>query len=156
MRHQKYYKVIFSILVIFLTVSCGFEKDGFIEVYSEKKPIFSFSGSQSFLIIPDIGCSGCIYQSQEFMKKHVDTPNFYFVITSLYSDTKYKFENLVKRTDKVFFDYENTFLDHQIVDSYPLLLNYNDSDLVYRNFIKPTDGKALENFEKQCLSKSLK
>ncbi|NVK42045.1 MAG: hypothetical protein HWE39_12440 [Oceanospirillaceae bacterium] len=110
----------------------------------------------SLLIIPDIGCSGCIYQAKQFLADHIDTPKIRFVVTSITSkkDIEFKFEQLKDRVDKVLFDYNNRFIDQKIVEFYPRIIQFSFGKEVFNEEILPGKEDTLNTFEELFLSKN--
>lgn len=133
-----------SLLLLLIFLSCDDSKKETVKAIKELVPEVHFEGRNYFVIIPDIGCSGCILEATSFLMENIDQEGLYFIWTKVGSKKELKFRlgEYYERSDKVILDFENTFLKTEFDDNYPLILYFDDEKLVEKSNVKPGDLSA--------------
>ena len=141
------------LLYVILSFSACKQTDPFLEQLQEFNNNFEVANDQTFLIIPDIGCSGCIYKAMNFLEMNLETPNVYFIFTSITSkkDIDYKLASISKQTDKVFFDYKNLFMEDGLIRLYPKIYHFSNGVKEFEEEVNPENIDILDKFSNTYL-----
>jgi len=85
----------------------------------------------SIVIMPRVGCGSCIYKSEQFFKKHLNSTKVLFIFTKIDNQKKLNIEigRESLNRENVFLDKKNAFIKSYFEDSaYPLLLERMPND----------------------------
>lgn len=142
----------FLVFNIFLTLLCGCENkkhDNFYEALTQINPEPNPPDNAFYFIMPDLGCSGCIYQAMELYKKHALREDVYIIFTSYISKKKLDLEIALfpHLADNIFFDAKNVMVEKEILAYYPVLLAVEDGKIIFMRDMQPTDEVVLEEFK---------
>ncbi|UOY05773.1 hypothetical protein L0P88_17755 [Muricauda sp. SCSIO 64092] len=138
---KKVYSSVILVFIIFscICVSCKNHNDD-----PELKAIKSFMENinmdltqQWIVILPGLGCQGCIKEAEIFMKENIENDNILFVLTKIES-----IKTLENKTNLRLKDYSNIYLD--IRDE----LNIPTNNTIYPCVVKIKNG-IIEGYEFQ-------
>lgn len=140
--------LIFTILV----TSCKrTEKDLELEHIVSTIEAMDFPGSIKWVVIlPGLGCHGCIQEGEAFMKDYIDTKEILFVLTKVESMKILQQKIGIKLTD-----YPNVLIDHKEAINipsnnsvYPCVVHLDEKDIKFHEFQSPGNN-AFEKLRQQ-------
>ncbi|MBO9203844.1 MULTISPECIES: hypothetical protein [Niastella] len=98
------------------------------------------------VILPGLGCNGCIQEGEAFMRDYVDSANVLFILTKVQS-----VKILQLKIGKTIVDRANVFIDHDGVFNiqtknvvYPCIAQLKDGNIVAHQFQSPSNSQAFE------------
>jgi len=106
------------------------------------------------VVLPGLGCHGCIQEGEAFMKKYVKNTNILFVLTNIYSVKilQQKIGVQVKNCPNVYIDRENIFDVHTDNSIYPCIARIENGKIVEHEFQSPKNGAAFYNLRSLLLA----
>jgi hypothetical protein len=140
------------LLIISLSISCGRKEQKEIESdyltsFLETIPIKD--NTKWVIVLPGLGCHGCIQEAEIFMKDNVENKNILFVLTSIESLKILEGKIGIKVRDykNVYIDKENKFnigTDNAI---YPCIVQLENSLIKEHQFQSPKNGQAFATLQ---------
>ncbi|MFB9076197.1 hypothetical protein ACFFLS_05370 [Flavobacterium procerum] len=101
------------------------------------------------VILPGLGCSGCIQEAEDFLKKNADNKRIFFVLTKIES-----LKILQQKTGVKIAEHSNIIVDRadQFIVStnnsiYPCIIKFNDGEFVSHEFQSPNNSNAFEKLK---------
>lgn len=106
------------------------------------------------VVLPGLGCHGCIQEGEAFMKKYVNNTNILFVLTNISSlkILQQKIGVQIKNCPNVYIDRENIFDVHTDNSFYPCIARIEDGKIVEHEFQSPKNGAAFYNLRSLLLT----
>lgn len=105
------------------------------------------------VVLPGLGCHGCIQEGEAFMKKYVKNTDILFVLTNI-SSLKILQQKLgvqIKNCPNVYIDRENIFDVHTDNHFYPCIARIENGKVVEHEFQSPKNGAAFYNLRSLLL-----
>lgn len=103
------------------------------------------------VIMPGLGCRGCIQEGEAFMRDYIDKPNILFVLTKVQS-----MKILEQKIGKDLHNRQNVYIDKQgFFDIptnntiYPCIVQLDKGKAVQHQFQSPANGKAFQLLKTQ-------
>lgn len=132
-------------IISWLMLSCE-SKDQSKVFYEQKlNQIENLSSFQYVIILPSLGCQGCISGVEEYLKNNIERTNVLFILTSLESlkllQNKIGFD--LKNRVNVLIDLDNDFLLTSDSSIYPIVLSMQNSKIETLHYISPDTGKSI-------------
>lgn len=132
-------------IISWLMLSCE-SKDQSKVFYEQKlNQIENLSSFQYVIILPSLGCQGCISGVEEYLKNNIERTNVLFILTSLESlkllQNKIGFD--LKNRVNVLIDLDNDFLLTSDSSIYPIVLSMQNSKIETLHYISPETGKSI-------------
>ena len=141
--------ILFSLITV---LSCDTEQK-LLTIFEEVIPEIDINENLTFVVIPDVGCNGCIYRAELFLEKHKNSDNIYFIysgITSL-KDLKFSLGDKLN-ANNVIIDELNLIALNEGVFNYPMIYHYEKETLKFQKEINPTNVTGFEDFEEEFLN----
>lgn len=142
---------IISIIAILFLSHCNIVKESDNDVEIEfitagLKKANPGTGNQWIVILPGLGCNGCIQEGEAFMRDFVDSSGIYFILTKVQS-----FKILQQKIGKNLSGRGNVFVDKDGIFSlptpnaiYPCIIQLKEGEIVRHQFQSPSNGQAFE------------
>lgn len=107
------------------------------------------------VILPGLGCHGCIQEGEAFMQEYIENKQILFILTKVESlkILQNKIDIKVKEHQNIYVDKNDEFnlpTDNVI---YPLIIYFNKGELISHEFQSPNNGNAMENLKANILLK---
>lgn len=101
------------------------------------------------VILPELGCKGCIQEAEIFMKEQVENPAIFFVLTRVESlkVLQKKIGITVKNHHNVFVDKEYAFDIPTNNSIYPCIIKVENGKIVAHEFQSPTNSAAFQKLK---------
>lgn len=103
------------------------------------------------IVLPGLGCQGCIQEGEAFMKENINNRDALFILTKIES-----FKILQNKLDVKFNEHSNVIIDKKDnfkipTDNgvYPCIIMLNNGKIKDHTFQSPKDGEAFQNLKKQ-------
>lgn len=133
-------------LILSLTGSCGrstseTERDYLTSAIDELGiPAYT----RWIVIMPGLGCHGCIQEAEAFMKENVERQDILFVLTSISSlkILQQKIGVQVKDLPNVYIDREEAFMLPTANNIYPCIVRIESGKIVAHEFQSPSNRGA--------------
>lgn len=151
---KKILKLALTFLII-TTTSC--KKDPKIEetLYFSKaiNKVDIPSNYEWLVILPGVGCHGCIQEGESFIQEHIDQKDILFVLTKIESlkILQNKIGLNIKDHSNIMIDREDMFnvrTDNRI---YPCIIELENGKLMGYEFQSPENSTAFEKLQHQIL-----
>ena len=145
MKHQF---TILSLLCLFLFLSC--------EKTDKERETLSISNAMEQLklnekptwvvILPGLGCTGCIQEGEAFVKDNITNPKIFFVVTQLQSlkILQQKIGKKIEGLPNVFIDTKNKFVIPTSNGIYPCIVQLKNGKIIEHEFQSPSNSLAFE------------
>jgi hypothetical protein len=106
------------------------------------------------VVLPGLGCHGCIQEGEAFMKKYVTNTNILFVLTNISSlkILQQKIGVQLKHCPNVYIDRKNIFDIHTENHFYPCIARIENGKVVEHEFQSPKNGAAFYNLRSLILA----
>jgi hypothetical protein len=98
------------------------------------------------VILPGLGCPGCIQEGEAFMQQFIDSTKVFFVLTKIES-----LKILQQKIGKSLKDRKNVYIDKQGIfdiptdnSIYPCIVQLKDGKIVKHQFQSPENSQAFE------------
>ena len=103
------------------------------------------------VILPGLGCHGCIREGEAFMKDHIINGKIIFVLTKISSlkILQHKIGITIKNHPNIYVDNENNFEVPTDNTIYPCIVKINKRKLVAFEFQCPDNGQAFRKLKQQ-------
>ncbi|NLR62583.1 hypothetical protein HGH93_31110 [Chitinophaga polysaccharea] len=107
----------------------------------------SFQAPKKWMVIlPGLGCNGCIQEGEAFMRDFIDSTGIFFILTKVQS-----VKILQQKIGKHINNRVNVFIDNDGVFSlptknviYPCIVQLDNGKIVKHQFQSPANGQAFE------------
>ncbi|MCB0744960.1 MAG: hypothetical protein KDC67_13715 [Ignavibacteriae bacterium] len=103
------------------------------------------------IILPGLGCHGCIQEAEAFMKQNIENESILFILTKIES-----FKILQNKLEIKIKDYKNIHIDkkHEInfpTDNgvYPCIIELDNGEIKSHEFQSPNNSYAFEKLKSQ-------
>jgi hypothetical protein len=133
--------IVWLISIFFVTISCQKSPEKIEQEYLAKAMEQSGVNHsyQWVVVLPGMGCHGCIQEGEFFMKKFIDNKEILFVLTKLSSlkILQQKLGFTIADHSNVYIDKNNTFdlpTDNRM---YPCIVQLKDGKVVKHTFQSP-------------------
>lgn len=106
------------------------------------------------VILPGLGCNGCIQEGEAFMKENIENREIFFVLTNISSlkILEQKINLKTKEYQNIFIDRENWFNIPTDNSIYPCIIRIKDKKLVNYEFQCPKNGQAFRKLKNHISS----
>lgn len=101
------------------------------------------------VVLPGLGCSGCIQEAEDFLKKNSNNKRIFFVLTKIES-----LKILQQKTGVKIAEHSNVLIDRAdqfIVPTdnsiYPCIIKFTDGKFVSHEFQSPDNSNAFEKLK---------
>jgi len=106
------------------------------------------------VILPGLGCNGCIQEAEVFMRDHIKNTEILFVLTKISSlkILQQKIGVQIREYPNVYIDMKNEFdipTDNSI---YPCIVQLEDGKMVKHEFQSPQNGDAFRKLKNLVLA----
>ncbi len=146
------YLILIAVLTLVFTVSCKKNNKEIEETYLtsllNETNIDNINNYNYVVILPGLGCSGCIQEGEAFMKKNIDNKQILFILTKVES-----LKILQRKIDIKIKNYANIFVDKNDVfkiptnnNIYPCLVHIENGKVKSHEFQAP-DNNAFDNLK---------
>jgi hypothetical protein len=152
MNSNKYLWLFEVILIILLISNACKKSEEEIEKIFLKDAIdkITIDGVVKWIIIlPGLGCDGCIQEGEAFMKKYIENRDILFVLTNISSlkILEQKIDIRIKSHNNIFIDKENEFIvptDNRI---YPCIIQIKNTKITSHEFQCPKNAMAFNKLK---------
>jgi hypothetical protein len=145
-------KRLFAILIIALVFlgSCKTKRtDSDAEIESIEnglKKAIPGKAKNWVVILPGLGCNGCIQEGEAFMRDYVDSTNIFFILTKVQSVKilQLKIGKTINNRTNVFVDQDGIFNIQTKNVVYPCIAQLENGNIVAHQFQSPANSQAFE------------
>ncbi len=101
------------------------------------------------VVLPGLGCHGCIQEAEVFMKDNIEKNDILFVLTNISSlkILQQKIGVRIKDYPNVYVDRENEFNLHTDNSIYPCIIKVENSKIIAHEFQSPQNGQAFRKLD---------
>jgi|BioPla2DNA2_1021312.scaffolds.fasta_scaffold03320_12 hypothetical protein len=143
---MKYFNIFFIIVILLITGSCQkkahkIEKNNIIKAMEQ----MDVGDNVSWIVIlPGLGCTGCIQEAEVFMKDHINNEEILFVLTKISSlkILQQKMGIQIKDYQNVIIDAGNEFDVRTENNIYPCIVQLKTGKIVRHEFQSPQNSNA--------------
>lgn len=98
------------------------------------------------VVLPGLGCKGCIQEAEAFMRDYLDRQNILFVLTKVQSlkILQQKIKNSIWGRKNVYIDKDGYFDIPTNNSIYPIIVQIKGGKAVAHQFQSPSNGQAFE------------
>lgn len=98
------------------------------------------------VILPGLGCNGCIQEGEAFMRDYVDSANIFFILTKVQSlkILQLKIGKTINNRANVYIDQDGFFNIPTKNVVYPCIAQLKDGNIVAHQFQSPANSQAFE------------
>jgi len=117
------------------------------EFINSKIDTFEHIGDEQWMVVlPGLGCKGCIQEGEAFMVNHINNKKIKFVLTRVESIKllEQKTGVKIKEHNNIFIDRENYFELSNNNSIYPLIIELKEKKMSKYEFQSPANGMAFE------------
>jgi hypothetical protein len=144
--------IVLIFLVFFSSCSNSERKEKKIEIESLTQALGKISVNSTFkwiVVLPGLGCDGCIQEGEAFMKKHIENKEILFVLTKIYSIKilEQKIGVDVSEHTNIYIDRINEFDIPTMNSIYPCIIRIKDGKIVSYEFQSPINGMAFNKLQ---------
>lgn len=152
------YFTVIIILILSLSVACKKnEKDIEQEHLSSAIDKIDVDNNVNWIVVlPGLGCHGCIQVAEAFMKDNIENKEILFVLTKISSlkILQQKIGVQVKEHPNVYIDREDIFAIPTDNSHYPCIIRLKNKKIDMHMFQSPDNKQAFSNLKAQITSKS--
>lgn len=136
------------LILILIICSCEQNKNNneIDWLYHEIKSIPGYAEKSIIIILPSLGCNGCIQEGEKFMSEYIKRKDVLFILTNIESlkHLGLKIGLSLEEYDNVIIDRENKFLGNSNNNIYPLLITMKDGKILHHEYQSPANSLAFE------------
>lgn len=136
---------------LFLFLSCKkTDKERETESIKDGMEQLKLSEKTDWLVIlPGLGCTGCIQEGEAFVKDNIANPKIFFVVTKLQSlkILQQKIGTKIEGRPNVFIDTKSTFSIPTSNGIYPCIVQLENGKIIDHEFQSPRNGQAFEQLK---------
>jgi hypothetical protein len=105
------------------------------------------------VVLPGLGCHGCIQEGEDFVKKYIKNKNIFFVLTNISSlkILQQKIGLQIKNCPNVYVDYDGLFNLHTDNNVYPCIVQLENGKVIEHEFQSPKNGAAFYNLRSKII-----
>jgi hypothetical protein len=106
------------------------------------------------VVLPGLGCNGCIQEAEAFMRDNIELRDVFFVLTNISSlkILQQKIGVKVKNCSNVYVDNENLFKIPTDNCAYPCIIEYRQNKYVNHEFQSPRNGDAFRKLKERIMA----
>jgi hypothetical protein len=138
-------------LCLFLLLSCKkTDKERETQSISDGMEQLKLNERTNWLVIlPGMGCTGCIQEGEAFVKENITNPRIFFVVTKLQSlkILQQKIGRKIEGLPNVFIDTKNSFTVPTSNGIYPCIVHLKNGKIMDHEFQSPRNGQAFEQLK---------
>jgi hypothetical protein len=145
-----------AFMILSLTGSCKksvneIEKKHLMTAIDEAKVSHDF---RWIVILPGLGCHGCIQEAEIFMKDNINNTEILFVLTKISSlkILQQKIGVQIREYSNVYVDLKNEFVIPTDNSIYPCIIQLKDGRMVAHEFQSPQNGAAFRKLKELLLA----
>jgi hypothetical protein len=103
------------------------------------------------VILPGLGCTGCIQEAEAFMQENVENREILFVLTKIQSlkILEKKIELKIENHPNILVDRSNSFVVPTRHNIYPCIIQLENGKLKMHGFQSPETSQAFEKLRNQ-------
>lgn len=111
------------------------------------------SNTEWMVILPGLGCTGCIQEGEYFVKENASNPKTFIVLTKIESlkILQHKLNIRVDTIPNVYADKESKYVLPTNNSIYPCIVHLKDGAYESHEFQSPENGNAFERLAAQLL-----
>lgn len=104
---------------------------------------------QWIVILPGLGCHGCIQEAEAFMREYIGNTEILFVLTKISSlkILQQKTGIKIEKQTNIYIDREDNFSLPSNNSIYPCIIHLKDGKIVEYEFQSPGNGAAFRKLE---------
>lgn len=141
-------------LITLLLFSCGKKTDKEIEsgyINAFLKHVNISKETNWVVILPGLGCHGCIQEGEQFMKDNVKKKGVYFILTKIESlkILQNKIGVDLKTQSNVYADKENALNIPTNNNIYPCIVRLENGKIIDHEFQCPQNSEAFNNLKER-------
>lgn len=146
-------QIFIGIVVTLFVIGCqkaniAIEKD---HLSSALKDISVDENIEWIVILPGLGCHGCIQEAEFFMKENIDNQSILFVLTKIESLKllQQKIDITIKEHDNIYIDKGGLFDLSTGNSVYPCIIDLKDGAISHFEFQSPGNSNAFLKLKSQ-------
>lgn len=152
MKHKQTYSIL--LLAFLLVLSSCKQNDKDVELTYIATSITKIKVAPSYkwlVILPGLGCHGCIQEGEAFMQEHIENKDILFVITKIESlkILQKKIEVNIKEHNNIYIDRDRLFDLPTSNTIYPCIVEMNNGRVKSHGFQSPNNSAAFEKLKSQ-------
>lgn len=138
-------------MALFFLCHCNFVKKSDADaetqfIYAGIKKVNLGTTEEWIVILPGLGCNGCIQEGEAFMRDYIDSTNIFFILTKVQSlkILQQKIEKKISGRPNIFIDKDGIFNlpTHNVI--YPCIVQLKEGNILKIQFQSPENGQAFE------------
>lgn len=145
------YVLALAFMILSITISCKEDVEEIETAYfnSAINNLNVANYTKWIVVLPGLGCHGCIQEAEAFMKDNVEKTDILFVLTNISSlkILQQKIGVQVKDYSNVYVDRENVFNIPTDNSIYPCIIKVENSKITTHEFQSPKNGQAFRKLE---------
>lgn len=146
----KNYFILLIICSCFICCNKKTEKEieaDYIQSFISKVPVPE--GAKWLVILPGMGCHGCIQEGEAFIKENIRKKNLYFILTSVQSlkVLQHKTGVAFREEANVYIDRDDAFVLPTNNNIYPCIVHLDSKGYADHEFQNPKNGQAFTKLE---------
>lgn len=151
-----FYLLGITLILSTMTTACK-KSEKEIETESLTKAIDQAKVDSDFkwvVVLPGLGCHGCIQEAEVFMRDHINHPDILFVLTKISSLKILKQKTGIKMEEhpNVYIDREDLFNIPTDNSIYPCIIRMENGKMANHEFQSPKNGEAFLKLKKLLLA----
>ncbi|SIS48996.1 hypothetical protein [Belliella pelovolcani] len=125
--------------------SCESKDEGKVYYEQQLTKLDGISSYKYVIILPGLGCQGCISGVEEYIKNNIERNDIFFILTAIESlkMLQNKIGVDLRNRDNVLIDLDNEFLLTSNKSIYPIVLRLEGSHIKALDYISPETDKTL-------------
>jgi hypothetical protein len=152
MNTKKYlYLLVMTIFILFSSSSCktSVKESESAFLTNAISKIKSEDNFKWIVILPGLGCEGCIQEGEAFMKKYITNTDVLFVLTNISSLKllEQKIDIKLKEHPNIYIDRENGFSIPTDNSIYPCIIQIKNGKIISHEFQCPKNGLAFSKLK---------
>jgi hypothetical protein len=147
-----------GIVMLFAINSCREKTSREIEsdyLSSYIKDLHLNNNTDWVVVLPGLGCHGCIQEGEQFMKDNITNRSILFVLTKIQSlkILENKIGVNLRQQPNIFTDRENKFDVHTDNSIYPCIIQLQNGEIKEHEFQSPQNSQAFYNLKERLQKK---
>ena len=144
------------ILLLFsVAISCKKEDKGIEAIFlaTSIENLTIDSPIKWIVILPELGCRGCIQEGEDFMQKYIDNKGILFILTKIESlkILQKKIDIKLKGRSNVYIDKNSMFNIPTNNNVYPCIVQMEKGKIKSYEFQSPKNREAFDKLKKRIL-----
>lgn len=142
----------FALFVIMSCISCNKKTDKDIEaeyIASFIQKITFPKEVTSIVLLPGLGCHGCIQEGEAFLKENVEHKSLFFILTNIESLKllQHKTGIALHQHSSIYIDKDNEFILPTNHNIYPCIIQVKNGSYTDHEFQNPQNSQAFAKLE---------